>query len=321
MPSHLFAPDRRRLGWLALHIAVAASGIALIASGVAWPLALLLSLVIGHSFAGMAFVAHETLHGSVVRGTRLRKIFGGIGFGPLAISPTLWIAWHNKVHHGHAGQLGVDPDTCMTLDKYRGSAGLRALSWILPGSKRWIGGLTLFFGLSGQSLSMLLGMRSTLDLSRGERLQVWIETLFAAAVWSALAIALGPVAFFLAFLLPFFLANVVLTSYILTNHALSPLTDVNDPLLNSLSVTTPRIVEVLHLNFGYHVEHHCFPAMSPRHAPLVRDAIRARWPERYQSLPLMSALARIFATARVYKDPVTLIDPRSGREFPVLLPR
>jgi fatty acid desaturase len=109
--------------------------------------------------------------------------------------------------------------------------------------------------------------------------------------------------------------------YILTNHTISLLTEVNDLLLNSLSVTTPGLIEALHWNCGYHVEHHVFPAMSPRHAPRVRDALRERWPDRYQSLPISTALWRIFTSSRVYKDAWTLIDPHSGREFPTLSPR
>jgi fatty acid desaturase len=140
-------------------------------------------------------------------------------------------------------------------------------------------------------------------------------------VWATVAILVGPLAFVFAFVIPFFIANMILTAYILTNHTISPLTEVNDPLLNSLSVTTPRAIEILHLSFGYHVEHHVFPAMSPRHARLVRDALRERWPDRYQSLPMSVALWRIFTSSRVYKDAWTLIDPRSGREFPTLAPR
>jgi len=38
-------------------------------------------------------------------------------------------------------------------------------------------------------------------------------------------------------------------------------------------------------------------------------------------MPILDALRRIFATARVYKDAWTLIDPPSGREFATLAPR
>jgi fatty acid desaturase len=114
---------------------------------------------------------------------------------------------------------------------------------------------------------------------------------------------------------------VLVMSFILTNHSLSPLTEVNDPLLNSLSVTVPRLFDFTTLRFGFHVEHHLFPAMSSRHAPLLRRLILARWPERYQSMPLLRALVQIIRTARVYKQPTLLVDPKNGREWPALAPR
>jgi hypothetical protein len=106
-----------------------------------------------------------------------------------------------------------------------------------------------------------------------------------------------------------------------TNHSLSPLTQVNDPLVNSLTVTAPRWIEWLTLRFGYHVEHHLFPAMSSRHSPLVRAFVRERWPERYQSMSLTRALLTLHRTARVYENDTTLLAPRTGRTCPTLLPR
>ena len=59
----------------------------------------------------------------------------------------------------------------------------------------------------------------------------------------------------------------------------------------------------------------------PRHAPLIKKLCLEHWPERYQSMPLTTALLEINRTARVYKDAVTLYDPDTGREWPALLPR
>ena len=83
----------------------------------------------------------------------------------------------------------------------------------------------------------------------------------------------------------------------------------------------PRVFEKLHLNFGLHVEHHLFPSMSSHYAPLVRAELQRRWPERYQSLPLFTALARLHATPRVYASDTRLHDPRTGAEASTLLPR
>jgi fatty acid desaturase len=121
--------------------------------------------------------------------------------------------------------------------------------------------------------------------------------------------------------LPLLVANVVVMAFILTNHSLSPRVEINDPLVSGLSVTAPRWIEALTLRFGYHVEHHLFPAMSSRHAPSVRDLLVQLWPERYQSMPLVRALGQLHRTARLYKDAVTLVDHHTGDEYPTLQPR
>ena len=69
--------------------------------------ALPISLAIGHSFAGCAFVGHELLHGSVVRGRRARLTIGWLCFLPFTLSPRLWVAWHNEVHHGTTMRVHV----------------------------------------------------------------------------------------------------------------------------------------------------------------------------------------------------------------------
>jgi len=160
------------------------------------------------------FLGHEVMHGAVLRGRRARLLVGGLCFAPLAVSPHLWLTWHNRLHHAHANRIGVDPD-------------------MYPSSSA---------------------------------------------------------------------------------------TEDNEPLVGALSVTAPRWVERLTLDFGYHVEHHLFPALSARHARSIRCAIVALWPERYQSMPIGTALRRVFATGRVYRDAVTLVDPRTGGLWPTLAP-
>jgi fatty acid desaturase len=142
----------------------------------------------------------------------------------------------------------------------------------------------------------------------------------AVGVWVALAASVGLTTFLWVFVLPLLVANSIIMGFILTNHSLSPLTAKNDPLLNSLSVTLPRFMEWLTLRFGYHVEHHIFPSMSSRYAPGVRALLRRLWPGRYQSMPIGRALITLHRTGRVYKDDTTILDPRTGGEWPTLKP-
>lgn len=317
-----FAPSTSRLLWLPAHITLIVVSMLAISRGwVPWPAVPLLSLLIGVAFGGLTFLGHETLHGAIVRGQRLRKLVGWVGFLPFVVSPRLWIAWHNRVHHGHTNEAGVDPDAYPTLSEYRSSRSVRVATDLgAPGGERYTGALSLLVGFSIQSAQMLFTSRQRGFLSPREFRLALIETALGVAFWAGLALLVGPAAFLFAYALPLVVANTIVMAFILTNHSLSPLTDTNDALVNSLSVTAPRWVEWITLRFGFHVEHHVFPAMSSRHTPEVRDVLRAFWPDRYQSMPLLEALRSLHRTARVYKSNTCLVDPRSGREWHTLAP-
>jgi fatty acid desaturase len=319
LPVGSFAPARSRLLWLPAHVLVIASSFVAIARHwLPWPALLGLSVLVGVSFAGLTFLGHEALHGAVVRGLALRRCVGWLGFLPFAVSPTLWTAWHNRVHHGRTNRPDLDPDSYPTLNVYRRDRVTRLVTdHLAPGRHRWFGiVLSLLIGFSVQSFHMLVDARRRGFLSPREHVRAILQSALGVGLWCGFAFLVGAQAFLLCFVLPLFVANAIVMSFIFTNHSLSPLTDVNDPLANSLSVTAPRWLEWLTLGFGLHVEHHLFPAMSSRHARKVREVILARWPERYQSRPLASALVALHHSPRVYKTSTTLIDPKSGDEWP-----
>ena len=321
LPSGAFAPARSRLLWLPAHLAVIIPSMWAAASGVApWPLLPVFSLCIGLSFAGLTFLAHETLHGAVVRGRRLRHAVGWIGFSHFLVSPRLWNAWHNRVHHAHANHPERDPDAYPTLETYEADRWVRRALELAPGNGRWTGLFALFFGFSIHSAHMLLVSRRRGYLTAPEHRRALLETGLAVALWTALGVSVGLVSFVFVYVLPLLVANAVVMGFILTNHSLSPMAPHNDPMLSSLSVTLPPILEWATLRFGYHVEHHIYPSMSSRHAPAVRELLRERWPGRYQSLPLGKALLLLHRTPRVYKDHYTVVDPGTNRECRTLEP-
>jgi fatty acid desaturase len=323
LPASALAPARSRLLWLPTHLAIIVVCTSALAGGwVPGWLAAGVSLLIGASFAGLTFLAHETLHGAVVRQRTARRLIGAVCFSPFMISPRLWIAWHNRVHHGHTNRPGTDPDTYPSLEQYQERRSVRFVTDQLgPGRSRPNGIFSLLIGFSVQSAHMLLRARALGLLNPREWRLALLESGVAAAGWVTLALLTGWSAFLFAFALPLLVANAIVMGFILTNHSLSPHTDVNDPLLNSLSVTVPGWVDWCTLGFGFHVEHHLFPWMSSRHAPAVRSLIRARWAESYQSMPLGHALLALHRTGRVYKNPTTLADLPGGKEWPTLLPR
>lgn len=284
-----------------------------------WPLA---SLLPGLSFAGLTFLAHEALHGAVVRSRTLRTLVGWIGFSLFCVSPTLWVAWHNRVHHGNTNRPRVDPDAYPTRAEYDESPTLQWMTNVMaPGRQRPLGVISLLIGFTVQSLHMLVAARRLGYLSASQHRRAIFETSLAALLWAGLGFLIGPLPFLFCFLFPLMVANCIVMAFILTNHSLSPLTDVNDHLANSLSVTLPGWLEWLSLGFGYHVEHHIFPAMSSRHGQAVRAVLRSRWPGSYQSLPLLKALGALHRSPRVYKTYTLLTDPLGSSEWPTLAPR
>ncbi|MCX5741528.1 MAG: fatty acid desaturase [Proteobacteria bacterium] len=295
---------------------------ALATGRVPWLLWPVVSLAIGVCLAGTVFLGHETLHGGTVRGRLAIRVVGWLSFLPFTLSPTLWTAWHNRVHHNHCAQPGKDPDMYPTLEEYNTQPAARIMAdYFGIGRRRVMSLLSLAFGFTGQSMQMLYRAGSSGMLSPRLHRRAILEAAAGWAFWIGVAIVVGFVPFLFVYVLPFVVANTIVMAFIMSNHNLSPLTPtVNDPLINSLSVTLPRVLEWLTLDFGFHVEHHLFPAASTRHARVIRAALRERFGTRYQSMPLTRALRQLYRTARVYRDDITLIDPPSGLTWSTLLP-
>lgn len=308
LPKEAFRPAPERLWGGLAYLAMAAAGIAAIGL-YTLPLAatLAISLVIAVGFAGMGFLAHEILHGTVVKSAWLRDLLGGIAFLQFGVGAKLWRKWHNMEHHAHTQDAHVDPDAWATMEElYRRPA----LRWVyrLPNWFRATANFisfTLFFTIHG----LLMFKRYIGEFKPRERAVVIAQMLIPWALWISLLAWMGPEKWLFAYVLPLMAANFVVISYISTNHQLNPLTSVNDPLANSLTVTVPRWVNVLHMNFSYHTEHHLFPGMNPKWMPLVQAEILRQWPQQYNAMPWLQALATLARTPRIYGNQTELVDP------------
>ena len=323
LPEATFAPARSRLLWLPVHAALIATMTWALATGrVPAPLWPVISIVIGCCLGGLVFLGHETLHGGVIHGKLPIRIVGWLCFLPFMLSPTLWTAWHNRVHHNHCGQPGIDPDMYPTLEEYKTQRTARIMAdYFGIGRRRVMSLLSVLVGFTGQSQQMLWKAGKTKMLSPALHRRAILETLLGVAFWATVAWLVGPLAFVFVYVLPLIVVNSIVMMFIMSNHNLSPLTPgINDPLVNSLSVTLPRPLEWLTLDFGYHAEHHLFPTLSTRHGKVIRAVLIEKFPGRYQTMPLTRALVQLYRTARVYQDNVTLIDPPSGETFPTLMP-
>ncbi len=317
LPREVFKPVPSRLWWLLPHLLVVAFGIyAISTTQWNWAIKLAISVPIGASFASLGILGHEVLHGSVIRTPWLRNVIGFLCFMPFNIGPRIWRKWHNVEHHGHTQHEHLDPDHSITFQEYEHAGVRRILFWFNPFFQSVItfAFFSIWFTLTG--ISMLIRFFPTFT-PKG-RISVIAQFLLSVGLWVGLAVLIGPIEFIFAGLVPMMIANFIVMSYIATNHVLSPLTSVNDPLSNSLSVRTLKWLDILYLNFSHHTEHHLFPSMSPKYAPQVKALCKQLWPDRYHEMSHRKALLCVWRTPRLYAHETGLTDPVRGGDYPVL---
>ncbi|MFC7371851.1 fatty acid desaturase family protein [Fictibacillus iocasae] len=316
LPEKAFKPVPARLWGGLAYLSITVAGILVIGliDSFYWWLSVILAAVIGLSFAGMGFLGHEILHGTVVRKPWLRDLLGGIAFYPLSVGPKLWRKWHNATHHAHTQHEEKDPDAWPTLEKFTQDDNKFQWVYKLPWFIRSIISFA-FLGMSFTMHSLNMFKMFIKEFKPSNRPIVWVQMMLPWATWFGLLFWLGPVKWVFAILIPLAIANTVVMSYIATNHRLNPITNVNDPLANSLSVTVPKWIDVLHFNFSYHTEHHLFPGMSPKYYPMVKKYIMEMWPERYHAMPHWKALMALWKTPRLYYNEKQFIDPAQGNVY------
>ena len=310
LPKNAYKPvPARLLGGLAYLLITIAGMLAIGIYDLPFLANIAISFVIGTSFAAMGFLGHEILHGTVVKKVWLRDFLGAVFFFPLLTGPKLWRKWHNMTHHVHTQHEEKDPDTWLSKEDLDKNPALKII-YRLPFSVR---AFLEFF-----ALSFTFTMHSTKiffayikEFKPEKRAAVWFQFLLPWVAWLGLIFFVGITNWLFMFLIPHLIANAIVMGYISTNHRLNPLVPVNDPLANTLSVTVPRWVDVLHFNFSYHTEHHIFPSMSSKYYPLVKEHIKDNWPNRYHEMPMSSALKALWKTPRVYYNGKDLIDPQA----------
>jgi fatty acid desaturase len=315
LPKKVFEPVPARLAWLPVHWMLVVFELYLLTRTSSLLPRLGLSLLLGASFAGLAFVAHEALHGALSRRRSVRYLAGTLGFLPFCLSPTLWVAWHNRVHHRNTNVPGVDPDCLATEREYAESRAVRLSTFL---QTRSFGLFTLLVGFTIQSLTVLLRSKRLGYVTAHEHKLAWAQTFSAVVFWGGVGTWTGFHLFFWAYVLPLMIGNAIVMAHIVTNHGQMPLDEGAGPVATSLSVTVPRWFSFYTLDFGFHVEHHLLPTVSHRYGPLIREVLLDVAKESYLSMPLTKALAAFFRNLRIYADAHTLVDPLGGERAKTL---
>ena len=323
LPVEAYRPVKSRLVWLPVHLSIiGAATTAILIGDFGVGSKVLMSLAIGHSYACLAFLAHEILHGTVVRRRSMQTLLGGLCLLPHCLPPNVWRTWHNRFHHGYTGVKGRDPDGFGDPVMYRRSWLLHTIITFLPGSGYIRSAFYFLFYFSFHVLFVLFlhSRKYKYWNKRKRRKQIRVFTM-EVLFWLTIAAIVGPVGFVFIHLIPLMVANTIQMTYVTTNHWLCDEThDHDDPLRNSLSVRLPRFIDWLHLNASFHTEHHLGPTINPRHAPLVHELMMARYGDRCRRLSLLQIMIMTYKTPRVHLSDKELVNLDTGKVYSTLGP-
>ena len=320
LPREIFKPYPLRLLTLFFStLTWASSFAAIVMIPMHWPLKLFLGLVVGSCWGINGFIAHELLHGSVIRSKKWQDFLGFFALMPYLISPTFWRYWHNRLHHSHTQKIVLDPDAYPTYRIFKHSKFSRWMYPVTPGSGYKRSYFYFFFWFSVNVIVAQVYFRFRNKLfDKLDHKKVNAELLLQFLLFASMMVWAGPWNLLWVWVIPFTMQNYFVFSYISTNHNLSPLTKENDPLVNSLTVTNHPFLEFFHLNFGYHVEHHIFPTMSPKRIKPVHELLKKKYPDRFHYMSKWQAIKALYSTARIYKNSTTLLNPLTGKTYPTI---
>jgi fatty acid desaturase len=276
------------------------------------------ALLMGNSVVVMLFGSHNLMHSKAIQQPQLRWLIqllgGSLGWMP----PTLWKAVHNREHHGKTNSE-QDPDRNYNANQPE-SWGKWLQNLFVPSIEVhpfWLFvGMTSVWGLhTFRNLTsvLLFNDGSTkypvfpLQVSSRERRQIAIELGAIVLIHMAIILFIGlrPLPLLLGYFIPIWIGYSIAIAYIYTNHMACQMTDTNDPLINSISLKMPAIIDTLHFNFSYHTEHHVFPGMNPEYYPQVRALLLEHYPERFNLLGAREAWRLLMCTPRHYLDATT----------------
>lgn len=337
LPPQAFDTDPSRLALVLINLGILGLGWTMATSLPRWPLAALplflpFSLLMGNAVIVLLFATHDLLHGRAQGWNAGRRWLALLSLALLWMPPSLWRAVHNREHHGHTNTLR-DPDRSY-LERQPASWGKWIQHRFTPSDE--IGAVGLVLGLASAwgvhnlrtLASVLLVPNGSADfppaafrVSAADRRRIAWELLAIIGLHAAVIAWLGlhPSSLLLGYFLPIWLGYAGAMAYIFTNHLLAPLGESNDPLRNSLSLQLPGWLDLLHLNFSHHTEHHIFPGLNSSHYPAVRRLLQQHHGDRYQLLSGREAWRLLLATPRHYRSD-SIVCSADGQRAMVLPP-
>jgi fatty acid desaturase len=317
LPREAFEPEPRHVVRIAAHLVIIAASYVVLRETGHWWVAVLASLVIGHSQACLVFLAHDLSHNAILKDALPKRVVELVVWGLNLIPPTLWQRVHNQTHHPETNTLR---DTDRTFRPQEATTA----SWIYtrlfypnrqtPLHHPFVLFHFVTYPLRHLAAALLPGdakpsivtfkPRYTAAIKRKIVLELTGAIAFQIALWFFLGGSGWR--YVLAVPVPLLVASSVAMIYIFTNHFLNPLCEKADPLIGATSVAVPLLFDWLHDNNSYHTEHHLFPSMNPRFYPAVSALLAKHFPDRYNRLPIAEAWRRIWQHDEFIGEPDSL---------------
>jgi fatty acid desaturase len=338
LPDSAFLSDLNKVWILVINLAILGLGWAIAAHLDQWDwywlwLYLPLSCVMGNSIIVLGFGCHELMHGNATKRSKSLALINLLGQALVWMPPTLWRAVHNREHHRNTNSI-LDPDRNYlyqqpnTWAKWLQNLFIPSVEVnpvLLTIGMAHVWGFYAFRNITSVLLFNTDTVRyvpAAFKVSRRERWAIAKELVFIAMIHIGILSYLhfDPIKLLLSYFLPIWIGYAGVISYIYTHHLLSPMTDINDPLLNSVSMRVPAWINLLHFNFSYHTEHHLFPGMNSDYYPLVQALLLQHYPERFNLHPFKKVWQIMLNTPRHYQDKETFTTWSGDRSMPCPLP-
>lgn len=264
-----------------------------------------IALVIGHSYFCIGNFGHYLSHRSIIKSPRWCYIFEYLFWALMSSSATVWAKAHNNFHHRYTNgkrdtfryfaesertrlrywiHLLLSPNRQFKLSPFV------FLTYIVTHSAYLSGALT---GKSGTGSSVVAYVP---EFTRSERIRVWLECAGIVVVQLGLYVLLGQDLgkYLVITVVALITSSAIASIYLFTQHTLFPLSEDNDPLRNTTSIAVHPIIDFIHLNVSYHVEHHVLASVSPVHYPRVSAILQKDYPDLYMRVPISSIWRRIY---------------------------
>lgn len=313
------AHARRIVGGILVLVALLSGSVYLALAQPHWLLALGISVVLGNFYVTLMFYGHEVAHGTILRPGRMRTGFQYFSLIIFVVSPHLWKYWHNCTHHTHTNMPVRDPDSFLpsAIEGDRRGAFIWVARRIVPGSGHWLALIATFITFTLQGQLVLWRDSRSWQFQQFKRRRAILDSLGMILTWLAFGFGMGLRNAVFVIVIPMLVANFGLMSYVFTNHMLRPLSDSAKVLDSSMSVTTFRFLDFIHLHFSHHIEHHLFPSLSHKYYPKVRELLLQHVPDKYLAPTHWRALRVLYSTPRVFCSERGFVNPIDGSTVPI----